>query len=90
MAWLHCSYDNAYGGLAIPEFLGVLVVPSLLWFDPLELSEDEGVAHTVHDLPWFETLKRFCDTTTNQRDVSVLPRLVQKTVIPFVNVARGW
>ena len=65
-------------------------MPSLLWFDPLELSEDEGVAHTVHDLPWFETLKRFCDTTTNQRDVSVLPRLVQKTVIPFVNVARGW
>lgn len=90
MVWLHRSYDNAYGGLAIPEFLGVLVVPSLLWFDPLELSEDEGVAHTVHELPWFETLKHFCDTTTNQRDVSVLPRLVQKTVIPFVNVARGW
>lgn len=79
------SYDNAYGGLALPEFLGVLVVPSLMELDPLELAEDPA-PHAVHDLAWFPAVARFCETTQSPRDATVLPRLVQKTVVPFVNV----
>ena len=84
-AGVRCSYDNAYGGLALPEFLGVLVVPSLMALDPLELGE-EAAPHAVHDLPWFAAVARFCETTRSPRDATVLARLVQKTVVPFVNV----
>ena len=82
------GYDNAYGGLALPEFLGVLVVPSLLALDPLELAE-EPAPHAVHDLPWFPAVARFCETTGSPRDATVLARLVQKMVVPVVNVGAG-
>ena len=73
---LMSSYENAYISLSVHEFLAPVIIPSLLHFDPLGLQEDvsEGAKEdefgrlestrffsTLHEMPWFQPLKSYCE-----------------------------
>ena len=55
------SYENAYISLSIEDFISVILFPSLLTYDPLELQE-ENAFHSIRDLPWFQSFSNFCET----------------------------
>lgn len=54
------SYENAYVSLSIDDFIPVVLFPSLMLYDPLDLQEEGGIS-SIHDLPWFPVLKDFCE-----------------------------
>lgn len=56
----HNSYENAYVSLSIDDFIPVVLFPSLMLYDPLDLQEEGGIS-SIHDLPWFPVLKDFCE-----------------------------
>ncbi|KAK8821908.1 hypothetical protein WA538_000006, partial [Blastocystis sp. DL] len=95
------DYTNAYISMSVHEFLAPVIIPSLVHFDPLGLQEEaeESLAgdepfgridercffHSLREMPWFQPLQQFCESSPVARDATVLPRLVQKTVVSFIN-----
>ncbi|XP_038077839.1 PAX3- and PAX7-binding protein 1-like [Patiria miniata] len=76
------SYREAYISLCLPKLLGPLVRLQLLDWNPLQSN-----CHDLEEMPWYESMLFFGfreskDLESEDLDVSIIPRLVQKVVLP--------